>query len=324
MNTETTIPAMTEPTFPVRTETITASRNGFFFPSLCWGAILGGTVAAIGIHLLVTALGVGAGLATFTPMTDTDPTAHFSEGAAVVWSVSALIALAFGGFIAGRFSNSLHSGFAHGVLVWSLTLIISLLLLTAGTGMIMGGALKVLGEGLGIGGQAVASGVGSGVGDVVKEGAKRSSDQVGSFIDEAVQSIPTNAAPKAATRARREIGFAVTKLFAPGNDVASPDNRTAAIKSLVDYAQMSEADATKTVDDWIASYKNLKAELDNLKATAEQKAREAADRAASNLSSAAIWSFFVLLIGLLVTAFAGRIAATFALRHADAQKVVVR
>ncbi len=295
------------------TETIKTSCDGRFLPSLCWKAIIGGTVAAIGIHLLLTTLGVGAGLATFTPMTDANPATNFSVGAAIVWSICALIALAFGGFVAGRFSHSLHSGFAHGILVWSLTLIISLLLLTAGTGMVMGGALKVLGEGLGIGGKAVAAGAG----DLAKEGVKRSSDQLGSFIDEAVQSVPTNAAPKAATRAKREIGFAVTKLFAPGNDIASPDNRTAVIKSLVDYAQMSEADATKTVDDWMTSYKNLKAELDNLKAMAEQKAREAADKAASNLSCAAMWSFFALLIGLLVTALAGRCGARCALRYAD-------
>ena len=31
------------------------------YHSVCWGAILAGTVAAIGIHLLLTALGVGAG-----------------------------------------------------------------------------------------------------------------------------------------------------------------------------------------------------------------------------------------------------------------------
>lgn len=309
-----------EPTTPMMTETIKTPCDGRFFPSLCWKAIIGGTVAAIGIHLLLTALGVGAGLATFTPMTDADPAAHFSVGAAVVWSLCALVALAFGGFIAGRFSHSLHSGFAHGILVWSLTLIISLLLLTAGTGMVMGGALKVLGEGLGIGGKAVAAGAG----DLAKEGAKRSSDQLGSFIDEAVQSIPTNATPKAAVRAKREVGFAVTKLFAPGNDLASRDNRAAVIKALVDYTQMSEADATKTVDEWMASYKNLKAELDNLKLMAEQKAKEAADKAASNLSCAAMWSFFALLIGLLVTALAGRCGAGCALRGADSQVVTVK
>ena len=67
-----------------------------------------------------------------------------------------------------------------------------------------------------------------------------------SFIQEAVQTISTNAAPRDVTRAEREIGFAVMKLFAPGNDVNSQTNRAATIKTLMDYTQVSEADAKKT------------------------------------------------------------------------------
>jgi hypothetical protein len=309
-----------EPIIPLTTETTPATAVRAVLPTLCWGAIIGGTVASIGIHILLTALGVGAGLATFSPTTDANPVANFSIGAAIVWTICALVALWFGGALAGRFSHSRHSGFVHGVLVWSLTLIITILLLSMGTGMVLGGALKVLGEGLGIGGKAVAAGVGG----LAQEGVKRGADQLGSFIDEAVQSAPTNAAPKDVTRAKREIGFAVTKLFAPGNDVTSQENRTAVTKALTSYTGMSEADATKAVDEWTASYKNLKAELDNLKKLAEEKAREAADRAASNLSCAALWSFFVLLIGLLVTAFGGSCGAKYALRHADSQGVTIK
>jgi hypothetical protein len=301
------------PSIPTTTETIQTPCDRHYYHSLCWGAVLAGTVAAIGIHLLLTALGVGAGLATFSPMTDTNPVANFSAGAAIAWSVCAIIALWFGGLIAGRFSGCPHRGFAHGILVWSLTLILTLLLLSLGTGMVLGGALKVLGEGVGIGGKAVASGVG----DLAKTGAKRSDAQLGSFIEEAVQSVPTNATPKASTRARREIGFAVTKLFAPGNEAGFQVNRMAAINALVEYAQMTETDATKTIDDWTTSHKNLQAELANILAVAEQKARATADRAAHNLSCAAIWSFFALLIGLLAAAFGGQCGARCALRHAN-------
>jgi hypothetical protein len=281
------------------------------FPTLCWGAIIGGTVAAIGIQVLLSILGVGAGLAAFAPLTDPRPAAAFSEEAAAIWTGCALVALFFGAVIAGRFSRSLHGGFVHGIMVWCLTLIITLILVSTGTSMVMGGALKVLGASVGIGGNAVASRVG----DVVTDGAKRSSDQIQSFIQEAVQSVSTNAAPKATTRASREIGFAVTKLFAPGNDANSQTNRAAVIKTLMDYTQVSEAEATKTVDDWTVSYNNLKSELDNLKTAAEQKAKEAADQAASNLSSAAIWSFAGLLIGLLVSAGGGVLGGDHALRR---------
>ena len=292
-------------------EPASVRRSVSTFPTLCWGAIIGGTVAAIGIQILLSILGVGAGLAMFTPTMEAHPAAAFSEEAAAVWTGCSLVALFFGAVIAGRFSNSLHGGFVHGIMVWCLTLIITLVLVSLGTGMVMGGALKVLGASVGMGGKAVASGMG----DVVKEGAKRSGDQIQSFIQEAVQSISTNAAPKATTRASREIGFAVTKLFTPGGDVTSQTNRAAVIKALMDYTQVSEADATKTVDDWTVSYNNLKTELDNLKTTAEQKAKEAADQAASYLSSAAIWCFSGLLIGLLVSAGGGVLGGDHALRR---------
>jgi len=302
-----------EPSIPVTAKTVSAQWDRSFYHSLYWPAVLAGTVAAIGIHLLLSALGVGAGLATFKPLTDANPVANINVGAALVWTLCATVALGFGGLIAGRFSRCRHAGFVHGILVWSLTLIISLLFLSLGTGMILGGAMKVLGEGLGIGGREVVTGVG----DAAKDAAWRSSSLLASFIQEAAQSVPTNAEPKAVTRAQREVGLAVTKLFAPGNEVNSRDNRLAAIKALMDYTQMSEVDSTKTVDEWIASEHQLQAELDRQAAVVEQQAREAADLAAQQLSHAAIWSFFALLIGLLAAAFGARCGARWGLRHAD-------
>ena len=304
MNTENTPAVVVNETAPVQ-----STVN--LFPTLCWGAIIGGTVAAIGIQILLSLLGMGAGLAIFTPATDAHSAETFSEGAAAIWTGCALVALFFGAVIAGRFSHSLHGGFVHGIMVWSLTLIITLILVSMGTGMVMGGALKMLGAGIGMGSKAAVSGVG----DVVKEGSARRSNQLQSFIQEAVQSVPTNTAPMAATRASREIGFAVTKLFAPGNEDAFQANRAALIKVLMDNTHVNEADATKTVDDWTTSYNNLKAELASLKTAAEQKARDAANQAANDLSSAAIWSFSGLLIGLLVSAGGGVLGGDHAVRR---------
>jgi hypothetical protein len=88
-----------------------------------------------------------------------------------------------------------------------------------------------------------------------------------------------------------------------------------------DYAQFSEADAMKTVDEWIDSYKNLQTELNNIKMMAEQKAKKAADQAAHNLSIAATWSFFGLLLGLIVSAGGGVLGADHALRRVKTQTV---
>ena len=63
------------------------------FPFLNWSAIVGGTILAMAVHLFVGTLGVGAGLAIFSPLTDAHPGENFSVGGAVVWSVCALAAL---------------------------------------------------------------------------------------------------------------------------------------------------------------------------------------------------------------------------------------
>ena len=207
-----------EPSTPVTAKVSASPCDRSLYHSLGWPAVLAGTVAAIGINLLLSALGVGAGLATFKPLTDANPVANFNAGAGLVWTLCAIVALGFGGLIAGRFSRCLHAGFVHGILVWSLTLIISLLFLSLGTGLILGGAMKVLGEGLGIGGRTV----GTAMGDAVKDATWRRSSLMTSFIQEAVQSISTNAEPKAATRAQREVCLAVTKLFAPAMSLPGP------------------------------------------------------------------------------------------------------
>jgi hypothetical protein len=280
------------------------------FPFLNWSAIFGGTMLAMAVHFLLGTLGVGASLSIFSPLTDAHPAENFSLGAAIVWSLCALVALFCGGVLAGRYSHSLHGGFVHGILVWSITLIITVSFASIGAGTVLGGALKVFGQGAAVAGQTAAASAGQ----VLKDASKRTDAQTASFIDESVEAMPPGS-PQAVTRARREIGFAVTRLFAPGNDVNSPENRGALAKALSEYGGMNEADATQTVDEWAKSYRNLQSELANIKTRAEEKTRVAADEAANHLAAAALWSFVGLLLGLLVTALGGSIGARSAVRH---------
>jgi hypothetical protein len=279
-------------------------------------------VAAIAIHLLLIALSAGAGLAIFRPMTAANPAATFSSGAAFAWSLFAIISVSLGGWVAGRFSRCVRSGLLHGVLVWSLTLIIALPWLALGTGLALRRAMKDHGEVLRISRQSVAAAEE----DLAKSAAKRSQNQMASFVQEAVQSIPTNATPKADTRAEREVGFALEKLFAPVNAAAFSANRQEAINVLMVYTEMSAAEATTSMDAWIASHKNLQAELDmvkvetsNLKAVVEQQASAETDalssQRAQHLARLGKWSFLSLLIGLLGAALGGRCGAKCACRN---------
>jgi hypothetical protein len=317
-----------EPSVPIRVDATLTPSDCRKHHSLCWGAVLAGTIAAIGIHLLLTTLGIGAGLAPFKPVTDSQPIVLFSTGTGLVWSLFAIIALSLGGWLAGRLSGCPKSGWMHGVLVWSLTLIITLPLLTLGTSLTVARAGKQEGSVPDPSPQRVAIAEH----DLSKLIAKRSEVQLCSFVEEAVQSVPTNAEPKADTRAEREVGFAVNKLFSPGNAPAFTANRLEAINTLMVYTAMSAADATITMDAWITSRKNLQGELDKLKAemnnlkmaaeqnsraTAEAAAEAAANQAARQLSRVSTWSFFALLLGLLGAVLGGRCGAECAWRNAN-------
>ena len=69
-----------ESSVPPATETIHTPCERPFHRSLCWGAVLAGTVVAVAIHLLLLALGVGGGLAIFRHLADTSPVTQFSDG----------------------------------------------------------------------------------------------------------------------------------------------------------------------------------------------------------------------------------------------------
>ena len=286
---------------------------------LSWPAVLAGTVTAIGIHWLLGTLGAGAGFTVFRPATGADSAATFGWGTAAVWSLFAILALSLGGWVGGRCAGGLRDGWLHGMLVWSLAVLLVLPWLALGTGRDFDRAMKKPAGRNGISHQSVVRAER----DLARTVAQRNQAQLGSFVEEAVQSIPTNAAPKASTRAQREVGFAVAKLFAPGNAAGFQTNRDDAIKALMIYTEMSGPDATTTINEWTVSQQNLQSELAKLSAGVSQVRRDwtelkvaetesastTAAQMAHRVARTARWTFTALLLGLLGAGLGGRCGA---------------
>ena len=68
----------------------------------------------------------------------------------------------------------------------------------------------------------------------------------------------------------------------------------------------SQAEASQIADNWIATYKQSAAKWEQTKNEAAAKARDIADKAAKAASTAAILTFFSLLLGAVVSAFGAR------------------
>lgn len=96
-------------------------------PILRWSAVIAGTLCSIGFWILLQLLGVGIGMTAADP---DDIRSLYSAGVGTTtWSlISPLIAMFFGGLIAGRLARTYDSklGVLHGLVMWAITEIVGL------------------------------------------------------------------------------------------------------------------------------------------------------------------------------------------------------
>src|SRR5918994_2781804 len=151
-------------TYPAGAAEVAAPTAGL--RRISWGAVLAGAAIVIAVHVSLSLLGFGIGMSTVDPAAGDSPQApSIGIGAGVWWVISNLIALVIGGYVAARLSGMpmRGDGILHGVLVWAVTLLITIYLLTTSIGSIVGGAFNVVGN--------VISGVGQTVAEAVPQAA---------------------------------------------------------------------------------------------------------------------------------------------------------
>jgi hypothetical protein len=285
-------------------------------PPLCWGAIIAGAVAALAVHLLVTLFGVGLGLQVVDPVGDSEPVQKFSLGVGIAWSVSALIALFVGGWVAGRFAPDPGRGLGglHGFLVWSLATVVMVMVLAGGARMLVGGVASLTGKAVGGIASAAKPALESG-GDALGNLAREHTDIVGSFVRELVpgqegggDSARQEAAAVAA-RASREISWALYRYFAKDAENRTAQDRDALAATIAEHTPLDRQAAAQRVDEMNATYERARQQLEEMKETAELKAREAADTAADYLKHAAVWTFVAFLVGAIAASWGGAVGA---------------
>jgi hypothetical protein len=293
------------PLSPTAEAYITGQPYGRKCRILSWGAILAGLTAALALQVLFMLLGAGLGFALYTPVTDANPISDLGTGAVVIHGISAVFSLWFGGWVAGRFApRNSRTGWLHGFLVWCAATVAGVVIVTAGAGWALGDLSKLVGGGLSLAGKPAAAAVGS-AGNLAKDAAKKSTDTIASFVDEAAGNPPAGTTPGATIRRKREVGLAATRFFAPGQEANTTANRAALVKALSDNGNMSEADADKMVTEWTDSYNQLKADATAAKNEAEAKARQAAEEAAHTLTVFSLCAFVAFLIGAIAATWGG-------------------
>jgi hypothetical protein len=107
-----------------------------------WGGILGGVLVALGVIVLLMALGVAVGITALDPAST--EAAKLGTGAGIWAGVSLLLALFMGGFVSTRIGATYDSqtAFFAGFLVWVVSIVMVAYLAASGAASLTGGAFQ--------------------------------------------------------------------------------------------------------------------------------------------------------------------------------------
>ncbi|MGB3547499.1 MAG: hypothetical protein WBA17_11025 [Saprospiraceae bacterium] len=303
------------------------------FSRVHWGAIFAGTVIGLVVLTLLNLLGIGIGLTTINPTTETNPFAGLGIGAGIWYIVSSLIALFAGGYVAGHLSGlpkKSNTGL-HGLITWALFTLVSLYLFTTAVGRVVSGVGSVVSGIANTAGSAVAAAVPDNAGDLIAREFRQSDINLTEIRQEVYALLEdtdkaaldpdnleqdanqvANAAERNAQDAARnpyqasqEVNSVLDRIRNRGEKVINAADQDALVNVLVNRTDMSEQEARQAVQGWSSQYQQAMAEINQTLDQAGEKAEEIGEDVADGIGTAAILGFIGMLLGAVAGYFGG-------------------
>ncbi len=270
-----------------------------------WGAIIAGALLALTIQFMLGLLGLGIGLSTIDPaQTNETPSANALLTTSGLWTIAiVLIGLFIGAFAAGRLAGSASKtdGALHGIVTWATSTLLIVYILSSGASAVVGGTFGAIGSSIQGISQAAGSiiptstdqlppGLQQQAEQLFRQGQSQAQQAAGQVQGEAQQAAQT---AQAAT-GEQDLSDAIPEVLAGLQADATPEQRQAAVQVIAQTANIPQPEAEQRLAEFQQRYDQAVADL-----------RQAADRAASALSTGAFGAFVALLLGLIVGAIGG-------------------
>lgn len=270
---------------------------------ISWGAIIGGVALVMAIQFLLATLGLGVGLATLDSAqgNEANPSgSNLGIGAGAWWTISYVLSLVAGGFVAARLAGLVRGmdGILHGLLTWSVALILSFYLLSTAVGSLVGGAIRTVGSAVSMVGSAATQAVGAAAPEIGRA-VGLNPDQITERARELLNAQPAGGDPRTLSpeQAQKEVAANLPKLVTGGAEADQARDRIVAVMA----AQMniSEDEARNRLG-------QLQSQIDQSKAQVTDTARQTAQSAAKGTSAVSFLTFAALLLGAIAAALGGR------------------
>lgn len=277
--------------------------------AISWAAVLAGTVIASALSITLLTGGIGLGFIVMSPYEGDGASAMQIGVGAIVWMfVVHILAYGVAGYVTGRlrpiwapaYSDEVYfRDTAHGLAVWALSALISVLLFgsvmsaTLGAAARGGAAIAQTAAVAGVAGGAMAAGGQDDTTSAQTSGVP----SVEYYADRLLRGEqPSPVADRQAARAELVRLIAVS---AARGEMAQED-RDYAARVVAAQSSLSETQARARVDEVLA-------QADQTRQQAIDTAREAADTARKAAAGLALWAFAVLLLGAFVASWAAMI-----------------
>ena len=270
------------------------------FSGVSWPAIFAGTVAAAALSYILALLGFGLGLSAISPWENKGVSAETFGTTTIIWlAITQVIAGCMGGYLAGRLRvkwSAVHNDevyfrdTAHGMLVWAVSTLLTVVFLSSAATSIIKGGVKA--------GSEMVSGAANLIANHDLPNGKISASVNSLFRSDQ----PSNEADNKSTEI--EAGKVIVNSI--NNGGLSNEDKSYLGHLIAKRTGVSEAEAEKRVADVYAQTEKTMKE-------AEIAAKEALNKARKVAAMAALWMFVAHLCG----AFFSSIAATWGGKQRD-------
>ncbi|MGM1057360.1 MAG: TIGR04086 family membrane protein [Bacteroidota bacterium] len=304
-----------------------------------WGAIFAGALTALAVAFLLNLLGLGIGLSSINPLTESDPLSGLGIGTIIWLGLSNLAALFLGGMVAGRMSgfSSKADGGIHGFLAWALYAVVTFYFLTSTIGFIMSGLGNAVS---GIFGSDSSQQITVQVDKAEQQSQEKATLALDEVKREVLQIISTaeryDVLPEGATEETRETisqtgsqvkglvkSMDIEEFF---NDLEFDINEKGELEinlegdgeylkkdELKEYltqnSDLTETEIDRMIQNWEERIENAVNDAEALYADAKQKALELSDKISDAVGTFSIIAFGVLLLGALAGYFGGSLGS---------------
>lgn len=114
--------------------------------AISWSVIFAGVITSLGVEVLLNFLGIGIGLISFNM--DTETLNQLGYGSIIWLIISGVISMLAGGYVVGAMSTlTCKAKLAlYGLITWSLSMLVTLIITASTAGAIIGGSTVVIGN----------------------------------------------------------------------------------------------------------------------------------------------------------------------------------